>query len=109
MKSQKKLGRTDIDKEYRYLFFNKMTLAVKSSLYPFSSNGSLTSSSRGLEKYPQLTEIYTRSSTNFWIVGKRSEGRVLYIVVPKKEASLAEVEDDVRRITAIYFSGDNIY
>ncbi|PKY41435.1 hypothetical protein RhiirA4_539586 [Rhizophagus irregularis] len=122
----KKLGRTDIDKEYRYLFFNKMTLAVKSSLYPFSSNGSLTSSSRGLtitsemahalcelhedlEKYPQLTEIYTRSSTNFWIVGKRSEGRVLYIVVPKKEASLAEVEDDVRRITAIYFSGDNIY
>ncbi|GES75847.1 vacuolar fusion protein CCZ1 homolog [Rhizophagus clarus] len=122
----KKLGRTDIDKEYRYLFFNKMTLAVKSSLYPFSSNGSLISSSKGLtitsemahalcelhedlERYPQLTEIYTRSSTNFWIVGKRSEGRVLYIVVPKKEASLAEVEDDVRRITAIYFSGNNIF
>src|ERR1700722_2592256 len=33
--------KTDADKEYRYLFFNKMTLAVKSSLYPFSSNGSL--------------------------------------------------------------------
>src|SRR4051794_35672806 len=32
--------RTDADKEYRYLFFYKMTLAVKSSLYPFSSNGS---------------------------------------------------------------------
>ncbi|RIA84655.1 hypothetical protein C1645_783684 [Glomus cerebriforme] len=122
----RKLGRTDVDKEYRYLFFNKMTLAVKSSLYPFSSNGSLTSSSKGLtitsemahalcelhedlEKYPQLTEIYTRSSTHFWIVGKRSDGRVLYIVVPKKEATLAEVEDDVRRITALYFSGNNIY
>ncbi|CAI2193224.1 9100_t:CDS:2, partial [Funneliformis geosporum] len=105
----RKLGKPDADKEYRYLFFNKMTLAVKSSLYPFSSNGILTSSSKGLtitgemahalcelhedlEKYPQLTEIYTRSSTNFWIVGKRSDGRVLYIVVPKKEASLAEVE-----------------
>ena len=46
-------------------------------------------------RYPQLTEIYTRSSTNFWIVGKRSDGRVLYIVVPKKEASLAEVEGNI--------------
>ncbi|CAG8553954.1 6820_t:CDS:10 [Funneliformis mosseae] len=119
----RKLGKPDADKEYRYLFFNKMTLAVKSSLYPFSSNGILTSSSRGLtitgemahalcelhedlEKYPQLTEIYTRSSTNFWIVGKRSDGRILYIVVPKKEATLAEVEEDVRRLTALYFSGN---
>ncbi|CAG8709473.1 3724_t:CDS:2, partial [Racocetra fulgida] len=96
------------NKEYRYVFFNKLNLAIKSSLYPFTaSNG--TSSSKGLtitsemahalcdlhedlEKHPHLTEIYTRSTTNFWIVGKRSDGRVLYVVVPKKEVSLMEVE-----------------
>ncbi|RIB22322.1 hypothetical protein C2G38_2174288 [Gigaspora rosea] len=109
-----KLG-SDTDKEYRYVFFNKLNLAIKSSLYPFNaSNG--TSSSKGLtitgemahalydlhedlEKYPHLTEIYTRSTTNFWIVGKRSNGRVLYVVVPKKEVSLMEVEDDVRKLS----------
>ncbi|CAG8788728.1 2732_t:CDS:2, partial [Racocetra persica] len=115
-----KLG-SDTDKEYRYVFFNKLNLAIKSSLYPFTaSNG--TSSSKGLtitsemahalcdlhedlEKDPHLTEIYTRSTTNFWIVGKRSDGRVLYVVVPKKEVSLMEVEDDVRKLSNLYFSG----
>ncbi|KAF0360611.1 vacuolar fusion protein ccz1-like [Gigaspora margarita] len=114
-----KLG-SDTDKEYRYVFFNKLNLAIKSSLYPFNaSNG--TSSSKGLtingemahalydlhedlEKYPHLTEIYTRSTTNFWIVGKRSNGRVLYVVVPKKEVSLMEVEDDVRKLSNLCFS-----
>ncbi|CAG8511653.1 11493_t:CDS:10 [Dentiscutata heterogama] len=120
----KKLGafiRSDTDKEYRYVFFNKLNLAIKSSLYPSTaSNG--TSSSKGLtitsemahalcdlhedlEKYPHLTEIYTRSTTNFWIVGRRSDGRMLYVVVPKKEVSLMEVEDDVRKLSNFHFSG----
>ncbi|CAG8682148.1 8076_t:CDS:2, partial [Acaulospora morrowiae] len=101
----KKLG-TDIDKEYRYLLFNKISLAIKSSLYPFTTPNippkgltitsemvhSLCDLHEDLEKYPQMTEICTRSSTNFWIVGKRSEYQVLYVVVPKKEANLTEVE-----------------
>ncbi|CAG8785263.1 15439_t:CDS:10 [Gigaspora margarita] len=116
--------RSDTDKEYRYVFFNKLNLAIKSSLYPFNaSNG--TSSSKGLtingemahalydlhedlEKYPHLTEIYTRSTTNFWIVGKRSNGRVLYVVVPKKEVSLMEVEAklQIETIVESYYNED---
>ncbi|RHZ67255.1 hypothetical protein Glove_302g22 [Diversispora epigaea] len=129
---------TEIDKEYRYLLFNKITLAVKSSLYvnnityPSSSSSSNNNNNityndemsplkgltitnemahslcdlhEDLEKFPHITEIYTRSSSNFWIVGKRIDGRVLYVVVPKKEASLTEVEEDVRRLISLYFSG----
>ncbi|CAG8500640.1 11628_t:CDS:2 [Diversispora eburnea] len=47
-----------------------------------------------LEKFPRITDIYTRSSSNFWIVGKRIDTRILYVVVPKKESSLTEVEDN---------------
>ncbi|CAG8638474.1 9133_t:CDS:2, partial [Acaulospora colombiana] len=101
----KKLG-TDIDKEYRYLLFNKTSLAVKSSLYPINTPSTLSKGLtitsemahslcdlyEDLEKYPQMTEICTRSSSNFWVVGKRSDDYVLYVVVPKKEASIMEIE-----------------
>ncbi|CAJ0750649.1 23582_t:CDS:2 [Entrophospora sp. SA101] len=60
-----------------------------------------------LEKHQQLTEVYTRSTTNFWVVGRRSDKRILYIVVPKKDTSLIEVEDEIRKLTSLYFSANN--
>ena len=57
-----------------------------------------------LERYPYITEILAKSSTNFWIVGRRHEERRLYVVAAKRDATLLEVEEDVKRLMALYFS-----
>ncbi|KAG9299505.1 hypothetical protein G9A89_020676 [Geosiphon pyriformis] len=120
----KKIGKPDAHKEYRYLFYNKLTMAIKSSINSTSTNSFswpstpprvLTISNEmanvlcevyeDFERCPQLTEIYTKASSNFWVIGKRFEERYLYVIVSKKEATLLEVEEDVRRLTALYFSG----
>ncbi|CAG8493883.1 6887_t:CDS:10 [Ambispora leptoticha] len=126
VENSKKIGKLEPDKEYRFLFYNKLTLAIKCSINSSASSNntsSWTSSAsknltisgemahalcdvyEDLEKYPQMTEIYSKASINFWIVGKRSEGRYLYLVVSRRDATLLEVEDDFRKLSALHFSG----
>ncbi|CAG8434854.1 12885_t:CDS:2 [Ambispora gerdemannii] len=112
IENSRKIGKSEPDKEYRFLFYNKLTLAIKCSINSSASSNNIlswTSAPKNLaisgemahvlcdvyedlEKYPQLTEIYTKATSNFWVVGKRSEGRCLYLVVPKRDAPMLEVE-----------------
>ncbi|KAF9977942.1 hypothetical protein BGZ73_004382 [Actinomortierella ambigua] len=60
------------------------------------------------ERMPDAVEITTRSPANHWIVAKRFEDREVYMIVSRKDSSLVEVEDEVRRITSLYFSGTTL-
>ncbi|KAF8927496.1 vacuolar fusion protein ccz1 [Haplosporangium gracile] len=115
------------DKEIRFLYFNRMNLAIKAQLGTVSGTGkSLSSSSssgalmlgsevamslldikQDFDRMPDATEITTRSPSNYWIVGKRFEDREVYMIVSRKDSTLVEVEDEVRKLTSLYFNNDS--
>ncbi|KAH7050524.1 hypothetical protein BKA57DRAFT_491835 [Linnemannia elongata] len=117
------------DKEIRFLYFNRMNLAIKAQLGTISgigkSSGTGTSSSGALmlgsevamslldikqdfDRMPDATEITTRSPSNYWIVGKRFEDREVYMIVSRKDSTLVEVEDEVRKLTSLYFNNNTL-
>lgn len=117
------------DKEIRFLYFNRMNLAIKAQLGTISgigkSSGTGTSSSGALmlgsevamslldikqdfDRMPDATEITTRSPSNYWIVGKRFEDREVYMIVSRKDSTLVEIEDEVRKLTSLYFNNNTL-
>ncbi|KAG0031970.1 Vacuolar fusion protein CCZ1 B [Podila clonocystis] len=73
------------DKEIRFLYFNKMNLAIKAQLSSTTGKGGITMGSEmalslldiksDFDRMPDTMEITTRSPSNHWIVGKRFEDR----------------------------------
>ncbi|KAI8594705.1 hypothetical protein EDD21DRAFT_393092 [Dissophora ornata] len=101
------------DKEIRFLYFNKMNLAIKAQLGSMTGKGGVTMGSemalslldikQDFDRMPDATEITTRSPSNYWIVGKRFEDREVYMIVSRKDSTLVQVEDEVRKLASLYF------
>ncbi|EKX39105.1 hypothetical protein GUITHDRAFT_143716 [Guillardia theta CCMP2712] len=51
-----------------------------------------------------VTEICVKTSTDGWVVGRRSNGRELFVISENKNSNLVEVNEEVERITGNYFS-----
>ncbi|KAG0317518.1 vacuolar fusion protein ccz1 [Dissophora globulifera] len=113
-------GALGSDRELRFLYFNKMTLAIKAHLGSMTGKGggitigsdmalSLLDIKQDFDRMPDAMEITTRSPANHWIVGKRFEDREVYMIVSRKDSTLVEVEDEVRKLTSLYFSNNSNY
>ena len=50
------------------------------------------------------TQVCVKTSADGWVVGRVSNGRELYVISDNKASNLAEVNDEVERITSNYFS-----
>jgi len=50
---------------------------------------------------PDATEISAKSLLNYWIVGKRLEDREIYMVVSRKDSTLAQVEGEHQSCSSI--------
>ncbi|KAF9915331.1 vacuolar fusion protein ccz1 [Lobosporangium transversale] len=95
-------GGSGIDKEIRFVYFNKMNLAIKVQLGSTTGRGGFTIGSdmalslldikQDFDRMPGASEITTRSPSNHWIVGKRFEDREVYMIVSRKDSTLVEVE-----------------
>ncbi|KAF9094006.1 vacuolar fusion protein ccz1 [Mortierella sp. AD031] len=112
------------DKEIRFLYFNRMNLAIKAQLGSVSGSGSsggksslmlssevamsLLDIKQDFDRMPDAAEITTRSPSNYWIVGKRFGDREVYMIVSRKDSTLVEVEDEVRKLTSLYFNNNTL-
>ncbi|KAG0330747.1 Vacuolar fusion protein CCZ1 B [Podila horticola] len=106
------------DREIRFLYFNKMNLAIKAQLSSTMGKGGISMGSEmalslldiksDFDRMPDATEITTRSPSNHWIVGKRFEDREVYMIVSRKDSTLVEVEDEVRKLTSLYFNSNSL-
>lgn len=109
------------DKEIRFLYFNRMNLAIKAQLGTISGAGRNSSSSssgamvlgsevamslldikQDFDRMPDATEITTRSPSNYWIVGKRFEDREVYMIVSRKDSTLVEVEGNILWVLRVF-------
>ncbi|KAG0199244.1 Vacuolar fusion protein CCZ1 B [Mortierella sp. GBA30] len=106
------------DKEIRFVYFNKMNLAIKAQLSSATGKGGLTITpeiamslldiKQDFERLTDVTEITTRSPSGYWIVGKRFDDREVYMIVSRKDSTLVEVEDEVRKLTSLYFNSNTL-
>jgi len=99
------LKKNTFDEGFRYLYFNHMNLALKSSIERDSLSPDtiriLNKMHNDFENSPQLSEILI--SNEGWIVGRKSDQREFYILFDEKNANLLEINDEVKKLSAIYF------
>eukprot|EP00993_Chasmostoma_nieuportense_P000765 NODE_1702_length_1408_cov_37.103044_g1616_i0.p1 GENE.NODE_1702_length_1408_cov_37.103044_g1616_i0~~NODE_1702_length_1408_cov_37.103044_g1616_i0.p1 ORF type:complete len:439 (+),score=133.73 NODE_1702_length_1408_cov_37.103044_g1616_i0:82-1398(+) len=110
------------DETYQYIYFNRMNLALKSSLRkrgtivgsPLSAVSTtdiselmhfIESMHSDLQTMEGLKEVIVKTRHNDqWVVGRRSGEREFYAIFEGKH-TLAEVEEELKKINLMFFNG----
>jgi len=98
--------------QYRYVYFNHMNLAMKTSLkqrgadLPKETMKMLNEMHADFEKQqPSLpSEVLIRTSADRWLVGRKSDQREFYVFFDSKNANLLEINEEVKKLTSTYFN-----
>mmetsp|Transcript_7492 Transcript_7492/g.31726 ORF Transcript_7492/g.31726 Transcript_7492/m.31726 type:complete len:450 (+) Transcript_7492:94-1443(+) len=97
------------EEPYRYMYFNHMNLAIKSTITKATA---ITPAVMKVllqmrEDFANVTErVHEQiigTSSNTWVVGKRSEDRDLYLIIEDKKASLIEVYEEQQKLNSTLF------
>ena len=49
-------------------------------------------------------EIIVKAMSDYWVVGKKSDQRELYVILNQKNANLIEVNEEVKKLCATQFN-----
>uniref|UniRef100_A0A671R276 Vacuolar fusion protein CCZ1 homolog n=1 Tax=Sinocyclocheilus anshuiensis TaxID=1608454 RepID=A0A671R276_9TELE len=102
--------------QFKFIYFNHMNLAEKSTIHMRkTASVSLTSVHPDLVKIlgdincdfarvDEDEEIIVKAMTDYWVVGKKSDQRELYVILNQKNANLIEVNEEVKRLCATQFN-----
>jgi len=97
--------------QYRYVYFNHMNLAIKTSLkqkggdLPRDTTKMLNEIHADFERQPSLpSEVLIRTSSDRWLVGRKSDQREFYVFFDSKTANLLEINEEVRKLGGTYFN-----
>merc|ERR1712166_1106825 len=88
------------EEPWKYIYFNQMNLALKSSLrsqgVPATVMRTLNEMLAHFEKNKQdNAEICVRQQKDGWIVGRKSNERLLFALLESKSSTLAEISEDL--------------
>eukprot|EP00039_Didymoeca_costata_P020145 m.340234 g.340234 ORF g.340234 m.340234 type:complete len:460 (+) comp19187_c0_seq1:275-1654(+) len=103
--------------QYKYLYFNHMNLAQKSSFITLPKKGNATSSLRLAPEYIRYltdmhsdfsgshedSEILLKTRGDWWIVGRKSDQREFFVILNQKNANLIDINEEIRRLSATHF------
>uniref|UniRef100_A0A8C5Q0S5 Vacuolar fusion protein CCZ1 homolog n=1 Tax=Leptobrachium leishanense TaxID=445787 RepID=A0A8C5Q0S5_9ANUR len=93
--------------QFKFIYFNHMNLAEKSTIHlRKTSSASLTSVQPELMKIlgdlnndfsrvNEDEEIIVKAMSDYWIVGKKSDQRELYVILNQKNSNLIEVNGEI--------------
>lgn len=115
--------KTMFDTQYKYIYFNQMNLALKTSLqgkgddidgqtmetlkrmhdeFEKSKGSRESNDSKGSKD--SACEILVKSYNDRWIVGRRSEQREFFVIFDgTKGANLTEINEEVKKLSSQYF------
>lgn len=105
---------SDSNARYLYMYFNHMNLAQKSTIHPDAKKTGNVSISQenmklladfnlDLSKLDDSGEIIGKTLSDCWVVGKLSDKREFYVILPQKNASIVEVSDELKKLNAAHF------
>eukprot|EP00041_Stephanoeca_diplocostata_P037057 m.1382265 g.1382265 ORF g.1382265 m.1382265 type:complete len:501 (-) comp24972_c1_seq12:3290-4792(-) len=114
---QAKRNTAQTEVQYKYLYFNHMNLAQKSSfmVLPKKAGGPLISSVAP-EYIQYLTDMHTDFSSSHeeseiilktngdcWVVGRQSDQRQFFVILNQKNANMIEINEEIRRLSQTHF------
>jgi len=104
--------------QFRFLYFNHMNLALKTSLSAKSSPLNMdtirlirsihadfiTSQSKRHDSYA-TSEVCVKTKTSGWVVGRRANQsqREFFVLIDEKIGNLSDIQEEVDRLAKIYF------
>lgn len=103
---------------YKYLYFNHMNLAQKSSFISLpkkigSANPCTVSPEQlrfiadihgDFAKTSSDLEVIMKTQSDYWVVGRKSDQREFFVILNQKNANLIEINEEIRKLSAIYFN-----
>lgn len=106
-----------IEPQYKFIYFNHMNLAEKTTVHSDSAKNSKN------EITPELINIISDMGYDFrhvcpvdegeiilktvddcWVIGKKSDQREFYVLITQKNANLIEVNEEIKRLCYNHFS-----
>uniref|UniRef100_A0A8D0E5C1 Vacuolar fusion protein CCZ1 homolog n=1 Tax=Salvator merianae TaxID=96440 RepID=A0A8D0E5C1_SALMN len=112
----KRMSSSEKEPQFKFIYFNHMNLAEKSTIHMRRTPSiSLTSVHPDLMKIlgdinndftrvDDDEEIIVKAMSDYWIVGKKSDQRELYVILNQKNANLIEVNEEVKKLCATQFN-----
>ncbi|KAJ7362139.1 vacuolar fusion protein ccz1 [Desmophyllum pertusum] len=101
------------DQQYRYLYFNHMNLAQKSSVHSRKSSLPCVAPeimrlmgdiSADFASFQEDGETFVKTMSDCWIVGRKSDQRELFVILNQKNANLIEIDEEVKRLGITQFN-----
>lgn len=104
------------DQQYRFLYFNSMNLAIKSSIHSKKSSSVVSVAPEIMRLLVDIHsdlsacdkrkggEIIVKTLADCWVVGKRSGFREFFVILNQKNASLVEINEELKRVIATSFN-----
>ncbi|XP_024941079.1 vacuolar fusion protein CCZ1 homolog isoform X2 [Cephus cinctus] len=97
------------DSSPKYLYFNKLNLAYKSTIHLDNRRCSnvlttpevlriITDINNDTNKLKEAGEVIIKTMSDYWVVGKLSNLREFFVVIQQKNANLIEIDDEVKRL-----------
>lgn len=93
----------------KYLYFNKLNLAYKSTIHLDNRRCSnvlttpevlrvITDIYSDTNKLKEAGEIVIKTMSDYWVIGKLANLREFFVVIQQKSASIIEIEEEVKRL-----------
>ncbi|XP_066583435.1 vacuolar fusion protein CCZ1 homolog [Prorops nasuta] len=93
----------------KYLYFNKLNLAYKSTIHldnrRFSTTLAtpevlriITDINSDTNRSKEAGEIIIKTLSDYWVVGKLSNLREFFVVIQQKNANLIEIDEEVKKL-----------
>lgn len=100
------------NEEFMYIYFNSMNLALKSTVKTSSTEipRDTMSTLLDMHEYFQrsgtaLGEILVKTAGGSWIIGKKAESRLLFVLIDNRNKTILDIADDVQALCARAFKG----
>ncbi|XP_075035768.1 vacuolar fusion protein CCZ1 homolog isoform X1 [Mixophyes fleayi] len=112
----RRISGSEKEPQFKFIYFNHMNLAEKSTIHlkktPSVSHTSvqpelmkiLGDINNDFTRVDEDEEIIVKAMTDYWIVGKKSDQRELYVILNQKNSNLIEVNDEIKKLCATQFN-----
>ncbi|PKU43245.1 hypothetical protein llap_6444 [Limosa lapponica baueri] len=112
----RRISGAEKEPQFKFIYFNHMNLAEKSTIHmrktPSVSLASvhpdlmkiLGDINSDFSRVDEDEEIIVKAMSDYWVVGKKSDQRELYVILNQKNANLIEVNEEVKKLCATQFN-----
>jgi len=104
------LRKQGFEDQYRYIYFNHMNFALKTSIskglvIPRETMKMLNDIHADFEKSVEsVSEVLIRTQNDRWVVGRKSDQREFYVIFDHKNSHLIEINEEVKKLSSTYFN-----